>query len=224
MAITRSNKRKDLTHNNTSSKPDATTSSDASAQLTHSVEHSPLFRLSPELRNSIYRLVLVRDIWDHNIDCVVVVDKTNGIPEPALLASNKTIRSEASGIFYHENYFRCDVVNFDPAPVLLLQAKVQKPFRQHPMGIDVEISGYQVNFQNLVSWVHKCHRGECEGLTMQLEIDQWDTQTGLLEVLFGVATKCPEMSSDTLQKVIETTRIALGAYEYAWLQQSIRDT
>jgi hypothetical protein len=122
-----SDKREDLTRNDTSSKADTTTPSDASARLASSVAHSPLFRLSPEIRNRIYRLALFKDREHWHDSWWTMVDKPSGIKEPALLSSNKIIRSEASGIFYYENQFHCYVDNFDLAPMWLLKSKFTMP-------------------------------------------------------------------------------------------------
>lgn len=124
-----------------------------------SVARSPLFRLSAELRNNIYRLVLVEDHDDCCIECVVV-DQINGIPEPPLLLSNKTIRAEALGIFYYENHWDCEVRKFDPAPVLLLQSKFKMPFSEHPMYITITSVRRAVDsktWRNLTRWLHMCH-------------------------------------------------------------------
>lgn len=133
----------------------AMTTSGNSARLGRSVAHSPLFKLSAELRNTIYRLVLVED---HDDCCVepVVVDAITGIPEPGLLLSNKVVRSEALGIFYYENHWDCEVRNFDPAPVLLLQSIFKMPFSKHPMFITITSVRREVNrktWLNLTRWI-----------------------------------------------------------------------
>jgi hypothetical protein len=242
MAITRSNKRKDLTRNDTSSKADATTSnkckdltrnytsskadattpSDTSFELASSVAHSPLFRLSPELRNKIYRLVLFKDC-EHMHDAFwTMVDKPSGIKEPDLLSSNKIIRSEASGIFYYENQFHCYVDNFDIAPVLLLQSKFTMPLCDHPMGVEVRIgTGSIPDWKKLVAWLHMCHKGKCAALTVDEEEEFYlpdRAMTRLLESLFAVAVNCPDMTSSMLQKVLDSMRPALGALDRLWLQ------
>lgn len=103
MASRISSKRNKPARSDKTSGPDcehtvAVTTSGNSARLGRSVAHSPLFKLSAELRNTIYRLVLVEDYDFWGVE-PVVVDKANGVPEPALLLSNMVIRSEALGIF-----------------------------------------------------------------------------------------------------------------------------
>jgi hypothetical protein len=223
MTDTTTNKCEDLTRSDTSSKADATTPSHNSSGTTSSVATSPLFKLSPELRNKIYRLVLVRDPWDDFTNWEVIVDKANGIPEPALLASNKITRSEASGIFYHENCFSCRVLNFDPAPMLLLQSKFKEPLRKNPPDIELVRSRTKGEpiWENLVSWLHMCHRGECIGL-LPFEDDDFGQGMGhgperrILEGLFSVAANCPGLSSAALDCVIESMHMALVEDDYAW--------
>jgi hypothetical protein len=223
MTDTTPNKRNDLTRSDTLNKADATTSSDKSSKLISSVATSPLFKLSPELRNKIYRLVLVRDPWDDFTNWEVIVDKANGIPEPALLASNKIIRSEASGIFYHENCFSCRVLDFDPTPILLLQSKFKEPLRKNPPDIELVRSRTkgELIWENLVSWLHMCHRGECIGL-LPFEDDDFGPGMGhgperrILEGLFSVAANCPGLSSAALDCVIESMHMALVEDDYAW--------
>lgn len=63
---------------------------------------STLFKVAPELRNTIYRYALVE-----NTD--ITISKNNGIPELALLPACKIIRSDARSIFFGENDFPCRV-------------------------------------------------------------------------------------------------------------------
>jgi hypothetical protein len=217
-----SDKREDLTRNDTSSKADTTTPSDASARLASSVAHSPLFRLSPEIRNRIYRLALFKDREHWHDSWWTMVDKPSGIKEPALLSSNKIIRSEASGIFYYENQFHCYVDNFDLVSMWLLQSKFTMPLCDHPMGVEIMIGdGSTPDWKKLVACLHMCHKGECAALTVQEEEEIYFTDlaaTRLLEGLFAVAVNCPDMTSSMLQKVIDSMRHALGAHDRLWLQ------
>jgi hypothetical protein len=220
MTETTSDNGNDITRTATSSKAGATTSSNDPAPITNSVTQSPLFKLSPELRNKIYRLVLVivPDYDDYDPGFEIIVDKATGIPEPALLLSNKVIRSEASGIFYYENNFSCNVTDFDPAPMLLLRSKFTMPFSRHPMNIEVVLDHGSVDWKNLVSWVHMCHEGKCAPLIVQDDLMEFRCESRVLEAMFEVATGCPEMSSSTLQKVIEPLRYVLAEHNDLWMQ------
>lgn len=209
-----------------SSKPDcersaAMTTSGNSARLGSSVAHSPLFKLSAELRNTIYRLVLVQDHAEFEVVCVAV-DSLRGITEPALLLSNKIVRSEASGIFYHENHWNCEVRNYDPAPVLLLQSKLKMPFSEHEMVINVTSVRRDISYgtwRNLVSWLHLCHKRKCpppfhEDDDLNLFGRDAYAEASVLRGLFDVVKRCPEMPSDMLDCVIASMYPAWesGAY------------
>lgn len=178
------------------------------ASTDSSVAHSPLFRLSPELRNTIYRLVLVEDHDEYEI-WPVEVDEF-GVPEPALLLSNKVIRSEALGVFYYENHFSCTVRNFNPAPVLLLQSKFKMPFDEHPMFISIRSDRRDITrktWKNLVAWIHMYHKGKCPSFFHGVDChDQFGrderAEMALVQGLFDVAEKCPKLSTQALDCVI----------------------
>lgn len=68
-------------------------------------ERASLLTLPPELRNSIYRYVLVpRGSF--------MITKDNYM-QPPLLRTCRQLRQEASGIYYEENYFKIDCRDFD---------------------------------------------------------------------------------------------------------------
>ena len=221
MASKPASKGNKATRSDNSSKPDcersvAMTTSGNSARLGSSVAHSPLFKLSAELRNTIYRLVLVEghDGWFGEEP--VVVDKINGIPEPGLLLSNKIVRSEASGIFYYENHWNCEVRNYDPAPVLLLQSKLKMPFSKHPMFINITSVRREVDgktWRILVSWLHLCHKRKCPSFFHGIDcISDYGrdayVEMSVLHGLFEVVERCPEMPSDMLDRVIASMHLA----------------
>lgn len=67
---------------------------------------NPLMRLPGELRNEIYRLVLVSNNQ-------LRVTKSSIPTQPPLTMVSRQIRKEAIAIFYHENKFGVEVVNND---------------------------------------------------------------------------------------------------------------
>jgi hypothetical protein len=81
-----------------------------------SVDHSPLFKLPPELRDMIY------DYAFSTKHCVTVT-KQAGIPEPALLLTCKVVREEAIAVFYRERRLHPIVHGFDSTVILLWQTK-----------------------------------------------------------------------------------------------------
>lgn len=61
-------------------------------------QDSPLLALAPELRNKIYRLVLVSD-------AAIDIGSESSPTPPRLLGTCRQIRHEATSIYYHENTF-----------------------------------------------------------------------------------------------------------------------
>lgn len=87
---------------------------------TRSIADSPLFRLPPELRNRIYEYAVLSPG-----DPMININEDNGIPEPSLLASCKTTRREAIGIFYSPSFndVRMTIDSFHPAMVIIWARK-----------------------------------------------------------------------------------------------------
>lgn len=191
-----------------------TPSEEEKARFPVSVANSPLYKLSALVRNSIYRLVLIDKRYDDDGNLLihpVIVHKDYGIREPSLLLTNKFIRSRASPIFYRENHFVCYVANYDPAPVLLLQDKLDMPFDEHPMGIRIQNIEREIGYDtwdNLVWWLHLCREGKVPSLFHWITPDRRPSlsavpaESTLLEGLFEMAETCPGMSSRAFDDAI----------------------
>lgn len=61
-------------------------------------QDSPLLALAPELRNDIYRHVLVSD-------AAIDIGSESSATQPSILQTCRQIREEAESIYYHENIF-----------------------------------------------------------------------------------------------------------------------
>lgn len=100
------------------------------ATTAQSIEHCRLFTLPSELRNQIYEYVvrgepaLLYQVMEFRVyaDPKIVVG-ADGIPEPPLLETCKTVRKEAIGIFYNINTIRIQITSFDSTPALLWKHK-----------------------------------------------------------------------------------------------------
>lgn len=68
------------------------------SRLDEMSQDSPLLAMAPELRNWIYRLVLVSD-------AAIDVSSESPATPPGLLGTCRQIREEATSIYYHENAF-----------------------------------------------------------------------------------------------------------------------
>ncbi|GAB7335040.1 hypothetical protein MBLNU13_g06898t1 [Cladosporium sp. NU13] len=89
-----------------------------------SVAHSPLFKSPRELRDyiyeySFYSLYTPNGSGEYDIK----VTKDEGLPEPALLLTCKTIREEAIMLLYGQDRLNLVIHSYDPAVMLLMNAE-----------------------------------------------------------------------------------------------------
>jgi hypothetical protein len=96
-------------HHRTPLHPSATMASSSNVpdrgRLSNLNPQTPLFNLSGELRNALYRLVLPTVPTGYK---VLVFQATEPNGEPAILQANKQIRSEAASLYY-SNIFQLEV-------------------------------------------------------------------------------------------------------------------
>lgn len=190
---------------------------DDSIRLPDSVGHSPLFKLSSELRNLIYRFTPVKKDK-------ISITKRQGIPEPTLLSVCKIIRAETFGIYYQENKFVCKIDSCDSATLCLAQPKViahgmsnQKSglfkSRSHVPG------KRSSDWKNLVSWLLAYRERNCAGITGVANERRPSPELSLITGLFGmvrVARNDPSISLGTMRLLIEQARPALVASRSGW--------
>ena len=170
--------------------------------LPDSVARSSLFKLPPEIRNMIYRFALLAD--DD-----LIITKTQGIPEAALLSVNKLVRSETYEIFYRENNFCCVLYNDDCAPLLLASQKFLGHCEfsaidlTHGMVLKVESGDDERNWKNLVAWFHCCHQRVCCGLG---SLPNDNAEESLLGGLFKMVISGPNITTSALDFLLESMR------------------
>lgn len=103
------------------------------------------FRLSPELRNEIYRLVIPTG-------CSFYIDDRYASPdtgaEPAVLRTNRQIRNEAITIYYQENEWNFPMRNFDAG--CYIEWSWKSPFR---LGANIRWS-HKLSFAITIFTVH----------------------------------------------------------------------
>lgn len=177
--------------------------------LPDGVTESPLFKLPPELRNTIYRFAIVTE--DD-----LQITKTGGIPEPALLSVSKTVRSETFGLFYHENRFSCIVRYYDPASILLAVCRaLDFVTSTGPGGIDDFASDCydEPNWRNLVQWLHLCSQAGCRGFARS---DGDDTQEELLAGLFETVMENPDITTRGVDILLAAMRPVLVDLDKDW--------
>lgn len=190
---------------------------DNSTRLPDSVAHSPLFKLSPELRNLIYRFTLVEEKR-------ISINKRQGIPEPTLLSVCKIIRAETFGIYYQENKFVCQLDSYDPAALCLVKRKLDTNKMSNQK---TGLSRYQIHvfgrgspdWKNLMSSLLAYHQRRCAGITRVANERRSGPELILVTGLFGmvkVAHGNPSISLETMRLLIEQARPALVASRSGW--------
>ncbi|KAF2209010.1 hypothetical protein CERZMDRAFT_100766 [Cercospora zeae-maydis SCOH1-5] len=111
------------------------------------------FELPPELRNKIYRDVLVQP------EKIKISSFTTKLPpEPGLLLVNRQIRQEALGIYYHGNHFRFDMYDINASAYMrwvraepIIRSRLQVWFKMYIPTIP------DLAWQNLLDWLEELH-------------------------------------------------------------------
>lgn len=129
-----------------------------------------LLGLSAELRNKIYRDVLLEKNWIQ-VDTRgwpapvrAVRTDTNVFAQPGLLRTCRQIRAEASSIYYLMNTFGFDVLDCDAEKVIAFCK--QSGVHWKTMRLDTMIGTYcvsspdEVVWSNLWTWLEAYHKGE----------------------------------------------------------------
>lgn len=180
----------------------------ASSSITDSVTDSPLFKLSPELRNAIYRYKLVTEES-------VYITKQQGIPEPALLSSCKIIRSEATGIFYSENMIICKMVNYDCSALRLIARKCKTG---HMKGKVERLRNDQRIWKDLVSWLRVTHGGTCGGMAGIVEGFEAEPEECMFAALFALVYESRACGGtwEDAERLIQHMRPTMIALNYDW--------
>lgn len=134
---------------------------DKQTNATDADASSPLMKLPAELRTSIYEYALQLDN-----DGYFSVSQAEGIREPALLLTSKTIRREALAIFYAQNSISLLVDSYSPAMPLFIYKKQLAVFAQYKFKIAVRqvYSQGPPRWRNLLAWLRHAHEYEYVGV------------------------------------------------------------
>jgi hypothetical protein len=127
------------------------------------VEKQPcyLLHIHAEIRNEIYRLVLVSE------DKIRVGVNDAPPMDPPLLRTNRQIRSEARGIFYKENRAEFSVLNYDIRKIVTwldLSPIHHSLYANAQLELSVT-DQYTICWYNLHNWVYMYRKGRCARLT-----------------------------------------------------------
>ncbi|PPJ54496.1 hypothetical protein CBER1_02475 [Cercospora berteroae] len=184
-----------------------------------SQDASPFFSIPGELRNRIYRLVLVKE---HD----VLVSHT-GYTRSGLLGVCQQIAAEATAIYYEENTFQSLVTDYD-SQVMYDLCRHLNAMKQR--GLSVRIQGtFSLNswsptpsWKNLMLWLKRYfHREVTCGMVWGpiaarlLLRDEITFYT--IGAMFSTAKALTDkVSWDTVEKALETSRQTLIHIDPAW--------
>ena len=180
-------------------------------------------KLPAELRDTIYEYALRTD------DGIIEINEQTGIPEPALLLTNKSIRAEALSIFYSQNIVSLLIDSYSPSVPLLVHNKQEAILSQYKFKIPVShvtLDG-RANWRNLLAWLHHFH--EADGAVAFTSLDprlktrahkpgatatmkEWMVVAGL----FHVVDCLDNVDWDRVEETLGMMRYALTAFDSDW--------
>ena len=173
-----------------------------------------LFKLPGELRNRIYRDVLVVPGGEF-----INVTST-GYDRPGLLSTSKEIHAEALSIFYHENKFRTHIRAYDSTPLLRLKKAVQSLRLKRDFHSTSTTYGNPPSWKNLLLWLRRYHAREVDGRVStpaQLDGQQDQPMTAYVVVsIFLVVDSMRSMPWKHVEKVVKEMRPTLVKADSKW--------
>lgn len=136
-----------------------------------------LQKLPAELRNEIYRLVLVENSDDHPVQNLSrLYDNASPTLDPPLLKTCRQIREETSTIFWQENMFFIEILNCDVSG-LIRWLNMAQSHKNAPLTILLRFKTHYANllgsgrsgrwanpWDNLLLWVQAYLQGRCHRL------------------------------------------------------------
>lgn len=177
-----------------------------------SPQPSRLLSIPPELRNRIYRNVLL-DPGRINVSAT-------GFTEPELLLTCKQIRSEAMGIFYNECTFVLDNDDYDPTTAIAwtmkLRALSKRKIITNRCGPPTIFSQTRPtpSWTNLLKWVKACH--ERQAGAMYAGETRKDAGAHIISACLLMGVNLRDTPWAGLEKVLEHQHCALVALDERW--------
>lgn len=178
--------------------------------------HCPLLELPAEIRNRIYREVLLSP------EPVQVTE--NNYQQPSLLRTCSQIRSEASSIYYIESEFELVLENFDTTPAT--------SWFRHARGYNEKMSivwdGIENGgkWSNLLTWLRREYESKIVGFRLGKDAPLSERQgtEGQVSRLFDQLEILKGMPWDKVRRVLEKHREAvIGCGKPAVLGSDDRD-
>ena len=163
-----------------------------------------LFTIPGELRNAIYRYVLVEDEQDE-----IQIDDSNHV-QPALLRTNAQIREEASKIYYEENRFVVKICDLKLAPQLehWVWRRTKRP--QPDMLYDGNRS-----WKNFKEWLRMYWR-KLDVTAVDPVAEYYDGNIVIYQQAFYLVDAMSRSSWKTVDKALEAFKTAVDAREPFW--------
>ncbi|KAF2161600.1 hypothetical protein M409DRAFT_69686 [Zasmidium cellare ATCC 36951] len=184
--------------------------------MDNAVDKCRLFKLPPELRNRIYRYVLATSDDKNPISVT-----NSGYERPHLLATCKTIRSEALGIHCVENTFLIHIVAFDSTPLYQWWSMMRRlGYGLSAITFKVRADWSTASWPNLRLWLRRVHRREVHGKPARPAalLQKGDTRAIKFAVggLFAVAKELRGQPWAVAEAVLAQLRPSLIVLDGAW--------
>lgn len=200
--------------------PEVAASPESIATSPSSVARSPLFKLPRELRDYIYEYSFCSLYTPRRSgECGIRVTKEGGIPEPALLLTCKAIRDEVVPLYYGKTRFHFIVHSFDPAVMLLWNAKKAHLRLNHNLsapGQGLTRTGVRSwsNLKRTLQLVHSGHKlfvavGPRDG-------PNFNGQEEFIQGMINVARSMDDKEWDLVEDTLQMLRHGLVALHPDW--------
>ena len=164
--------------------------------------------ITAELRNMIYRLVLVGNER---------VEVTLDFQEPALLQVSREVRDEAKSIYYCENEFVLLISSFSPALPILWTLKMNMLAKVG--GMDVLLDpDMDAHWPNLMLWLQHLHTGSIVSdlQWVEQENDNVDSCKDLVEIMFRQVEDSRATPWVHVEKAMGHFRGLMAAFGEGW--------
>lgn len=177
------------------------------------VQSAPFFKLSGELRNTIYRFATVEP--------QTIQVTSDGFNKSGLLATCKEIREEAIKIFYVENTFHHLIDNFDSRTMVKLNALWQPVAGDATPGTSISASlRWSPHWENLLVWLKRIHAGKCHGGHIGLETlnerGERAVDIYMVEAMFETVLRMQRQPWALVKDIVEINRVALVVRDKRW--------
>ncbi|KAK5171104.1 uncharacterized protein LTR77_004248 [Saxophila tyrrhenica] len=142
---------------------------------------SPLFRLSRELRDEIYKYAVVEE---------VIILQGTSIAEPGLLQVSKQVRAETTPIFYNRCDFLAEVRDYDFSNLKRSHVRLRKYARLFVTNLEYNAMGMIPHWPNLLCFLEDTHRDWRPNINMMIgDGTGFGAEEVVLDVLFSLVRR-----------------------------------